>query len=383
MEKFCDVLGRFEAKRLSALDAAELLGMSERSFRRYRRRYEEGGLDGLFDRRLGKASSRRVSVDRIEWVLEQYRTRHVGWTVKHFHDHLRAHHGFRLSYSWTKTVLQRAGLVSRAPRRGAHRRRRPRKPCRGMMLHQDGSRHAWLAGRAPLDLIVTLDDATSEIYSAFLVEEEGTASTFRALKAVFAEHGLPGALYTDRGSHYFHTPEAGGKVDKDRRSQVGRALHQLGIEHIAAYSPEARGRSERAFGTLQDRLVKELALAGIATVEAANRFIAERYLPDHNRRFAIPPELEDSAFVPLARPGQVDDILCLHAERVVGRDNTVRYARRVLQLPATPDRPHYVKAAVRVHEYPDGTLAVFHGPRCLARYRADGEPFETPTRKAA
>ena len=383
MEKFCDVLGRWEAGRLSALDAAELLGMSERSFRRYRRRYEEEGVDGLFDRRLGKASSRRVSVDRVEWMLEQYRTRHVGWTVKHFHDHLREHHGFRLSYSWTKTALQRAGLVTRAPRRGAHRRRRPRKPCRGMMLHQDGSRHTWLADRAPLDLIVTLDDATSEIYSAFLVEEEGTASTFRALKAVFAEHGLPGALYTDRGSHYFHTPEAGGKVDKDRRSQVGRALHQLGIEHIAAYSPEARGRSERAFGTLQDRLVKELALVGIAEIEAANRFIEERYLPEHNRRFAVPPELEDSAFVPLVRPGQVDDILCLHAERVVGRDNTVRYARRVLQLPAAPDRPHYVKAQVRVHEYPDGTLAVFHGPRCLARYRADGEPIDTPTRQAA
>ena len=383
MEKFCDVLGRFEAKRLSALDAAELLGMSERSFRRYRRRYEEEGLDGLFDRRLGKASARRVPADRVAWVLDAYRTRHMGWTVKHFHDHLREHHGFRLSYTWTKTTLQRAGLVARAPRRGAHRRRRPRKPCIGMMLHQDGSRHAWLAGRAPLDLIVTLDDATSEIYSAFLVDEEGTASTFRALKQVFAEHGLPGALYTDRGSHYFHTPEAGGKVDKDRHSQVGRALHQLGIEHIAAYSPEARGRSERAFGTLQDRLVKELALAGIAEIEAANRFIEEHYLPEHNRRFATPPELEDSAFVPLVRPDQIDDILCLHAERVVGRDNTVRYARRVLQLPAGPARPHYVKAQVRVHDYPDGSLAVFHGPRCLARYQADGSPIETPTRKAA
>ena len=190
--------------------------------------------------------------------------------------------------------------------------------------------------------------------------------------------GLPGALYTDRGSHYFHTPEAGGKVDKDRRSQVGRALHQLGIEHIAAYSPEARGRSERAFGTLQDRLVKELALVGIAEIEAANRFIEERYLPEHNRRFAVPPELEDSAFVPLVRPGQVDDILCLHAERVVGRDNTVRYARRVLQLPAAPDRPHYVKAQVRVHEYPDGTLAVFHGTQMPGplprRWRAHRHP---------
>ena len=228
-----------------------------------------------------------------------------------------------------------------------------------------------------------MDDATSEIYSAFLVEEEGTASTFRALKQVFTVKGMPSSLYTDRGSHYFHTPEAGGKVAKDQHTQVGRALHQLGIEHIAAYSPEARGRSERAFGTLQDRLVKELALAGIATVEAADRFIADTYLPDHNRRFATPPELDDSAFVPLVRPDQVDDILCLHTERIVARDNTVRYERRVLQIPATPARHHYVKARVRVHEYPDGTLAVFHGPRCLARYTANGEPVETPTRQVA
>ena len=383
MEKFDDVLGRFDAKRLSAMDAAELLGVSERTFRRYRRRYEEEGREGLFDRRLGKASLRRVPADRVAWVLEHYRTRHRGWTVKHFHDHLRARHGFTLSYSWTKVALQRAGLVSRAPRRGAHRRRRPRKPCVGMMLHQDGSRHEWLAGQPPLDLIVTLDDATSEIYSAFLVAEEGTASTFRALKQVFAAKGLPGALYTDRGSHYFHTPEAGGKVDRNRSTQVGRALHQLGIEHIAAYSPEARGRSERAFGTLQDRLVKELALAGIATAEAANRFIADTYLPDHNRRFAIEPELDDTAFVPLVRPDQVDDILCIQAERTVANDNTVRYEKRVLQIPAGPARPHYVKVRVRVHEYPDGTLALFHGPRCLARYQSDGTIIETPTRQAA
>ena len=213
--------------------------------------------------------------------------------------------------------------------------------------------------------------------------EEGTASTFRALKQVFAARGLPGALYTDRGSHYFHTPEAGGKVDRNRSTQVGRALHQLGIEHIAAYSPEARGRSERAFGTLQDRLVKELALAGIATAEAANRFIADTYLPDHNRRFAIEPELDDTAFVPLVRPDQVDDILCIQAERTVANDNTVRYEKRVLQIPAGPARPHYVKVRVRVHEYPDGTLALFHGPRCLARYQSDGTIIETPTRQAA
>ena len=383
MQTFHDVLGHWQARRLSALEAAELLGMSERSFRRYRQRYEEEGLDGLFDRRLGKASARRVPADQVAWVLEQYESRHRDWTVKHFHDHLRAHHGFAWSYTWTKAVLQRAGLVSKARRRGAHRRRRPRKPCVGMMLHQDGSRHEWLAGQAACDLIVTMDDATSEIYSAFLVEEEGTASTFRALKQVLTAKGLPCSLYTDRGSHYFHTPEAGGKVDKDNPTQVGRALHHLGIEHIAAYSPQARGRSERAFGTLQNRLVKELSLAGITTIEAANQFIADTYLPDHNRRFATKPELEASAFVALTPPDQADEVLCLHTKRVVAHDNTVRHERRVLQIPAGPARPHYVKATVRVHEYPDGTLALFHGPRCLARYQADGAPIDTPNRQAA
>ena len=383
MQTFHDVLGHWQARRLSALEAAELLGMSERSFRRYRQRYEEEGLDGLFDRRLGKASARRVPADQVAWVLDEYRTHYRGWTVKHFRDHLRDHHGFAWSYTWTKTTLQRAGLVPKAPRRGVHRRRRERKPCVGMMLHQDGSRHEWLAGQAACDLIVTMDDATSAIFSAFLVEEEGTASTFRALKQVFTDKGLPSSLYTDRGSHYFLTPEAGGKVDKSNPTQVGRALHQLGIEHIAAYSPQARGRSERAFGTLQDRLVKELSLAGITTIEAANRFIEKSYLPDHNRRFATKPELEASAFVSPPPPDQVDEVLCLHTKRVVAHDNTVRYERRVLQIPASPARAHYVKATVRVHEYPDGTLALFHGPRCLARYQADGEPIDTPKRQAA
>ena len=211
--------------------------------------------------RSGKASAKRVPVDAIDWMLKQYRTRHLGWTVKHFHEHLQKQHGFRWGYSWTKTQLHTAGLVERAKRRGAHRRKRARKPCTGMMLHQDGSRFAWLAGEPELDLIVTMDDATSEVYSAFLVEEEGTASTQRALLDVFTAKGLPASLYTDRGSHYFFTPKAGEAVDKVRLTQVGRALKQLGIEHIAAYSPEARGRSERMFGTLQDRLAKELTLA--------------------------------------------------------------------------------------------------------------------------
>ena len=361
MQTFQNVLGHWQARRLSALEAAEMLGMSERSFRRYRRRYEDDGLDGLFDRRLDKASARRVPADRIEWVLEQYRTRHTGWTVKHFHDHLCAHHGFAWSYTWTKTTLQRAGLVSKAPRRGAHRRRRPRKPCVGMMLHQDGSRHEWLAGQAACDLIVTMDDATSEIYSAFLVEEEGTASTFRALKQVFTDKGMPSSLYTDRGSHYFHTPEAGGKVAKDQHTQVGRALHQLGIEHIAAYSPEARGRSERAFGTLQDRLVKELALAGIATVEAADRFIADTYLPDHNRRFATPPRARRQR-LRAPRPPRPGRRHPLPAHRAHSRPRQ----HRALRKARPPDPRHPSQTPLRQGQGP-GPRVSRRNPRPLPR----------------
>jgi transposase len=280
--KFRSVLDRYESSELDQIEAAELLGVTERTFRRWCVRYEEGGEAGLLDRRLGRASGKRVPVDREEQVEALYRGRYSGFTARHFHEHLVRDHGFSWGYTWTKVFLQSKGLLERARRRGAHRRKRPRRPLPGMMLHQDGSPHAWLAGQDPLDLIVTMDDATSEIYSAFLTPEEGTASTFQALLEVFGRHGLPLSLYTDRGSHYFFTPEAGGPVDRHRLTQVGRALAHLGVEHIPAYSPEARGRSERMFQTLQDRLVKELALAGITEVEAANRFIHDVYIPAHN-----------------------------------------------------------------------------------------------------
>jgi transposase len=374
MTKFANVLKRWEHKELSAQEAGELLGCSERQFRRWRRRYEEEGDAGLADRRLGRASVRRVPVDKIIWMIGEYRTRHAGWNVKHFHEYLRRQYGFEWGYTWTKLQLQSAGLVDRAKRRGPHRRKRERKPCVGMMLHQDASPFVWLEEAPPLDLVVTMDDATSEIYSAFLVEEEGTVSTFRALLKVFTARGLPSSLYTDRGSHYFFTPKAGEAVDKEQLTQVGRALAHLGIEHIPAYSPQARGRSERMFGTLQGRLPQELALAGINDVAEANRYIREVYLPLHNEQFAKPPQIaEESAFVAVCDPASLVDILCIEQERVVARDNTVAYEGRCLQLPESPVRAHYVKARVKVHEYPDGTLAVFYGPRLLARYSAQGE----------
>jgi transposase len=381
MQKFGDVLSRWEAGGLSLMDAAELLGISERQFRRWRGRYEEEGLDGLIDRRLGKPSPKRVPAAERERMLELYRGTYRGWNVKHFHEHLRRDHGFRWGYTFVKTQLHTAGLVERARRRGAHRRKRERKPCEGMMLHQDGSRAAWLMDQPMLDLIATMDDATSKLYSAFLVEEEGTASTFQGLLEVFTTHGLPSSLYTDRGSHYFYTPEADGAVDKKQLTQVGRALQHLGIEHIPAYSPEARGRSERTFGTLQDRLIKELAKAGITEIAAANAWIRDVYLPEHNARFAKPAALPETAFVQVADHSALVETLCVQEERVVGRDNTVSFDGLKLQLPESPLRHHFVKARVRVHRYPDGALAVFHGPRCLARYDAAGAAVAAvPTR---
>jgi hypothetical protein len=272
----------------------------------------------------------------------------------------------------TKLHLHRAGLVHPAQKRSAHRKKRPRRPMVGMMLHQDASTHAWLSGNArKYDLVVTMEDATSALYSAFLVDQEGTASSFQGLREVVDKHGLFCSLYSDRGSHYFVTPEAGGKVSKTMLTQVGRALSQLGIEHIAAYSPQARGRSERVFHTLQDRLPKEFKLAGIETVEAANKWLRDSYIVDHNARFAIQAEQTGSAFV-ADRAGAWREILCVQEDRTVGQDNTVKWEGLSLQLPPSRLRPHFVRTTVKIHAYPDGSLAVFWGPHRLADYDAKG-----------
>ncbi len=373
--KFEEIYERTTTRVLSQSEAASILGVSERTFRRWRDRYEVSGAEGLYDRRLGRPSGRRVPVDTVMEILALFDTRYWDFTAKHFWEKLVSEHGFSHSYNWVRITLQAHGRIRPAPRRGAHRRKRERRALPGMMLHQDGSSHQWVPGLC-WDLIVTMDDATSDIYSAHFVAEEGTMSSFEALTEVIEEHGLFCSLYADRGSHYWHTREAGGKVDKDNPTQVGRALKQLGIELIAAYSPEARGRSERMFGTLQKRLPQELRLAGITEMAEANRFLHDIFIPRHNACFAIKPtgsgEGEGTAFVPFA--GALKDILCIREERVVGNDNTVRYRNRVLQISADRHRHHYVKARVWVHEYPDGALAVFHGPRCLANYDAKGKP---------
>lgn len=305
-------------------------------------------------------------------MAEQYQTRYFDFSPKHFHEALcKAHPEFRYGYTWTKSVLYLRGLVKPAKTRGPHRKKRTRSALPGMLVFQDGSTHDWFCGRrAPCDLIVTLDDATGRILSAFFCEQEGTASSFRGLAETISEHGLFSSFYTDRGGHYFHTPEAGGKVDKSNPTQVGRALAQLGISHIPSYSPEARGRMERIFGTLQGRLPQALRLAGIDTIEAANAWLRASYIGEFNSRFGVAAVEDGSAFIRFV--GDLANILCIHEERVVSKDNTVRYEGRCLQIPEHKHRRHFVKAAVRVLEYPDGRLAVFHGPRLLARYEPDG-----------
>lgn len=366
--------------RLLQEEAARLLGVCERSFRRYIDRYEDAGLEGLIDKRLGQVSARRAPVDEVVGLLERYRGRHLGWNVKHFHSWYRREGGAR-SYSWVKNTLQGAALVNKAAKRGAHRKRRAPAALPGMMLHQDGSRHEWVADQC-WDLIVTMDDATNEHYSMFFVEEEGTASSFQGVGEVITARGLFSSLYTDRGSHYWLTPEAGGAVDKTHLTQFGRAMDKLGIEMIAAYSPEARGRSERAFGTHQERLPKELTAAGITDMAAANRYLQEVYRPAFNAEFTHPAREPGSAFVPFIGT-HLAEILCEQFERRVGNDNCVRFEGKALQIPADRHRCHYVKAKVRVHRYLDHSLAIFHGPRCLARYRADGQAFQDSALQAA
>jgi hypothetical protein len=366
--------------RLTQAEAAQILGMCERSFRRYLVRYEAEGLEGLIDRRLEQVSNRRAPVDEVMALTEQYRRRHLGWNVKHFHGWYRRSGGTR-SYTWVKKRLQEAKLVPKHEKRGAHRKRRERSALPGMMIHQDGSTHEWIAGQK-WDLIVTMDDATSWHYSMFFVGQEGTVSSFRGVHEVITARGLFSAFYSDRGSHYWTTPEAEGKVDKENLTQFGRAMKQLGIEMIAAYSPEARGRSERAFGTHQGRLPQELALAGITDMEAANRYVQERYLPAFNAEFAVPALEAGSAFVPWIG-GSLEDVLCEQFERTVGNDNCVRFEGLTLQIPADRHRCHYVKARVRVNRYASGALAVFHGPRGLAYFTPDGRPITDELQQAA
>jgi transposase len=378
--KVQEVILRAMAKRITWWQAAEIIGISDRQMRRWRQRYEQFGYDGLWDRRRGRPSRRRVPLELAEQVLALYREKYFDFNVRHFHEKLREQHGLTLSYTWVKLALQGAGLVQKTRRRGVHRRRRPRRPLAGMLLHLDGSSHAWLGDDRRYDLLVVLDDATSEIYYAQLVEQESTRTVLAALREVVEKKGLFCALYSDRASHFFETPQAGAKIDPRRLTQVGRALGQLGIRMIPAYSPQARGRSERNFGTWQGRLPQELRLRGIRTREAANQFLRQDYIPEFNRRFAVAAAQPGSAFLPLQ--GQdLERVFALQHERVVNRDNTVEIAHRVLQIEKTPWRNTLAGCPVIVYEHLDGTLSVGFGPHRVGHFNAQGIPLPQAKRR--
>jgi len=373
--KLQDVILKAMAKRLSWIEAAEIAGMSVRNMQRMRQRYQEFGYRGLFDQRRGKRSVHRIPMETAERVLEVYQERYFDLSVRHFHEKLGEEHGIGISYSWVKQALQGAGLIQRRGRRGPHRRRRPRRPLPGMMLHIDGSKHRWLNDDRYYDLLVILDDATSEIYYAQLVEEESTRTVMAALREVIEIRGLFCSLYSDRGSHFFVTRKAGEKVDPHRLTQVGRALKELGIQMIPAYSPQARGRSERNFGTWQNRLPQELRLAGLRTVEEANRFLRERYISEFNRRFAQAAAEKGTAFQRCRRV-DLDEVFSVQTPRLVGQDNTVTIRDRYWQLEKTKFRRTLAGCTVTLCEHLDGRVSVRWGPHVVGWFDREGRPLE-------
>ena len=373
--KIQEVLLRAMARKMTWWQAAEILGFSDRHLRRIRERYEEFGYESTFDKRRGQPSPKRVPMATVEKVLALYRDKYFDLNVRHFHEKLREQHEIDLSYTWVKSVLQGAGLVARQRQRGVHRKRRARRPLPGMLLHIDGSHHRWFQDERWYDLIVILDDATSEIYYAQLTEEESTLTVMAGLKEVIAHKGVFCALYSDRGSHFWLTPKAGGKIDPHRLTQVGRALRELGVQMIPAYSPQARGRSERNFGTWQGRLPQELRLRGIRSLAAANRFLREHYMAEFNRRFQVPAAQRGSAFVRRSSK-DLDLIFALQFERTVNRDNTVSVQNLRLQIEPVRWRATLAGCTVTVHQHLDGTFTITHGPQRLGHYSAEGVALE-------
>jgi transposase len=375
MMKIQEVILKAMAGKLKWWEAAEIIGVTDRTIRRWRERYQEHGYSGLWDHRKRSPSPKRVPVEQLEQVLQLYREKYFDFNVRHFHEKLREQHGIRFSYTWVKTALQEAGLISRRKKPGSHRKRRPRRPLPGMLLHIDGSEHRWFSDSRKYELIVILDDATSEIYYAQLVEAECTLTVMAALREVIQTRGVFCSLYSDRATHFFVTPKGSEKVDGSRMTQVGRALQALGVKMIPAYSPQARGRMERSYLTWQGRLPQELRLRGITELEAANQFLRQEYIAEFNRRFTAPAAQKGTAFVRTHRK-DLEWIFSVQHERTVNRDNTVTLDNRVLQIEKVRWRNTLAGASVIVHQHLDGRVSIRYGPHLVAEYAAEQLPTQ-------
>ncbi len=379
--KLQDVLLKAMAKKITWWEAAEIIGVTDRTMRRWREKMEEFGYTGLADRRKGKQSDRRVPLAQVEEVLRLYREVYFDLNIRHFHEKLQEEHSIKLSYTWVQKALQGSGLVARGRARKKHRRRRERRPLPGMMLHIDGSKHQWFGDDRWHDLIVILDDATSEIYYAQLVEEESTRTVMEGLREVIKKKGLFCSLYSDRGSHFFVTVKTGEKVDKNRLTQVGLAMKELSVQMIPAYSPQARGRSERSFGTWQGRLPQELRLAGITAPEGANQFLRAQYIAEFNNKFTVKAAEEGTAFQRTTRT-DLEWVFTVQTERVVDNDNTVAIKERDWQLDKCQFRSSLAGCTVIIHEHLDGNVSIRYGPHVVGRFTADGQKRTSKTAKA-
>jgi len=377
--KIQEVILKAASKQILWIEAADIIGVSYRTMKRWKTRYEQYGYDGIFDRRMKKPSPKCVPLEETQTILTLYREEYTDFNVAHFHEKLPAH-GIKRGYTFVKTLLQTAGLVKKTEKRGKHRRKRPRKPLVGIMLHLDGSPHEWipdLPGQS-FDLLVLMDDATNRIYDMLLVREEDTLSCMSLLKDCVEKHGIFCSLYSDRASHFFFTPKAGQSVKENHLTQIGRALNELGVTMIPAYSPQARGRSEREFRTLQGRIPNELRLHGIKTVEQANQFFKKQYIKELNKRFMVLPEQSGSAFVPVAKHINLDLIFSIKEQRVVNPDNTVSFQRHILQIDASTLRISFTKCRVNVHLHIDNTISITFGPHIIGQYNSLGETLKNP-----
>jgi len=370
-----EIITKAIAKRLSWIQAAEIIGIKPRQMRRIRWRVEHYGLEAVMDQRGGRPRRKRIKAGTIELLCRLKRDIYPDFSLRHFYEHVTEKHGVKVSYNWLRLMLQEAGVVQKEPARGKYRRQRERRPMVGMLVHLDASTHEWIAGLPRQDLVVALDDADGRILYARFFPQEGTASTFAALEAVLRNYGRFCELYTDRGSHFCQNGPA-GKIAEEQNGQVSQALRALGIHQILAYSPQARGRSERAFGTIQGRLPQELRHQCINDYATANHYLEQHFIPDFNRRFTIKPAQPESAFVKLTGI-ELELVLSSKHERVVRNDNTVSFQNLILQLPSTRHRMHFVRCPVIVHQFANGTLGISYQGRLLARYDALGGPLNS------
>lgn len=365
------------------LENLEELQYKFRVGRKLEREIREQLRDTLRDKRAGRVIGKRVKDDVIREIMHLRQSRYYDFNITHFHEKLKEKHKISLSYSYVKRLLQTTGLAEKAPARGKHRRLRPRRPRVGMMLHIDGSEHAWLGpAMGKRDLIYILDDANTEALFGEFVPEESTRSCLAGLQHVLKTKGLFSELYNDRGSHFGRTPKAGGPVQEDN-VQIARVLRGLRIRVIYARSPQARGRSERAFRTVQGRLPQELREAGVTNWEDANRYLREVFIPDFNRKFSVGPLEAGNEFMPLVGV-DIERACALEHEVTVYPDNTVHWHKRVFQIPEHPSRVSFAKCKATLVEYLDGRIDIEYGPTTIARFDAAGNAIVTaPPRKAA